>query len=206
MNRTITRVVAVAAVALWLTPQLAWAAGEAKKQPEAKPQTEATTMKPATPTGNKPPAKPLTEEEKLAKKAADAKKPLLKPYFNDMGDDVPKVTLNLKALRRYDFRIVGKTCAVCLLGIQRRLRKTPGVAKVAIMLKKPYGAVVIYDSTKLNQAALDKKIKEGEKEVKIEGAVDAAVERIPPVLIPKYHNLNGIDDTALPVTPPANTD
>lgn len=182
MNRATIRILSVAAilivVSVALMPQSAWAAGEASKtnatQAKASPQKE--------PGGTNKPV------------------PKLRP---ELEENLPKVVLNMKALKRLDFRIVGKTCAVCLLGIQRRLKKTPGVAGVAVMLKKPYGGVVIYDSTKLNKDALIKKMKEGEKEVKVEDPVENPVERIPPVIIPKYHNMTGIDDTKPPT--PAST-
>lgn len=189
MNLATTRVFAIASVAIVSSvslPQCSWAAGEAKSSAQA-----GSSVQPAAAS-----SKPMTEEERLAKKAADAKKPLLKQSFNEQ-EVTPLSSVNMKALRRLDFRIVGKTCAVCLLGIQKRLRKTPGVAKVAVMIKKPYGGVAIYDSSKVSKDALLNKIKEGEKEVKIEEPVDTQVDKIPLVVIPKYHNLNGIDDSSL---------
>ncbi len=190
MNRAITRVVAIASVAIvsiMSSPQTAWSAGETKAPAQASQTTKRTG--PVTVT-------PMTDEQRLEKKAADAKKPMLKQSFAE-PEVTPLSSINMKALRRFDFRIVGKTCAVCLLGIQKRLRKTPGVAKVAVMIKKPYGGVAIYDSSKINKDTLVNKIKEGEKEVKIEEPADSQVDRIPPVLIPKYHNLNGVDDSSL---------
>src|ERR1700730_15720125 len=62
--------------------------------------------------------------------------------------------LNMNALHRLDFMVVGKRCATCLFKIQKRLQALPAVAKVGVMLRKPYGAVCIYDATKSDKDSL----------------------------------------------------
>ncbi|MDR3613446.1 MAG: hypothetical protein P4L53_07760 [Candidatus Obscuribacterales bacterium] len=93
---------------------------------------------------------------------------------------------NHNALHRVDFRVTGKNCAVCLHKIQERMKGLPGAIEAAVMLKKPYGAVVIYDSSKLNlKAILDIAVK-GEPEVKIVDVKDESIKKLPVVLIPAY--------------------
>jgi len=95
------------------------------------------------------------------------------------------------ALHRVDFRVTGKSCAVCLHKIQERMKGLPGAVEVAVMLKKPYGAVVIYDSSKLNlKSILDIAVK-GEPEVKIVDVKDESIKKLPVVLIPAYSQVPG---------------
>ncbi|MCC7528835.1 MAG: hypothetical protein IT342_09950 [Candidatus Melainabacteria bacterium] len=95
-------------------------------------------------------------------------------------------TYNANSLRRLDFRVVGKSCAVCLMGIQRKFKAMPGVVKAAVMLKKPYGAAVIYDSSKVTKEELLKKASEQDKDVKVEQPADSAIKKIPIIFIPLY--------------------
>jgi copper chaperone CopZ len=98
---------------------------------------------------------------------------------------------NHNALHRVDFRVTGKSCAVCLHKIQERMKGLPGAVEAAVMLKKPYGAVVIYDSSKLNlKAILDIAVK-GEPEVKIVDVKDESIKKLPVVLIPAYSQVPG---------------
>lgn len=92
---------------------------------------------------------------------------------------------NASALRRLDFRVVGKNCALCLHRMQERIRELPGIVKVGVMQKKPYGAVVIYDSSKVKTDKIFDKAKEGIPEVTFEDKSDAAIKAIPLVLVPK---------------------
>lgn len=109
-----------------------------------------------------------------------------KPSMIQTSQSDKPVAYNPNALHRMDFRVVGKSCAVCLMGIQRAVRSKPGVVKIAVMLKKPYGAVIIYDSTKQNIDQLLKIATSTDKDVKIEGVTDYAIQKIPTVLIPLY--------------------
>jgi copper chaperone CopZ len=98
---------------------------------------------------------------------------------------------NHNALHRVDFRVTGKSCAVCLHKIQERMKGLPGAIEVAVMLKKPYGAVVIYDSSKLKlKSILDIAVK-GEPEVKIVDVKDESIKKLPVVLIPAYSQVPG---------------
>jgi copper chaperone CopZ len=90
------------------------------------------------------------------------------------------------ALHRLDLRIVGKSCPVCLLGIQKKINALQGVVKAAVMLKKPYGVSVIYDSKQLQQAKILATIKSYEKNTFVDGVQDAAVAKVPLVLIPPF--------------------
>lgn len=97
-----------------------------------------------------------------------------------------KVSINMNALHRLDFIVKGSSCAVCLSTIQRHLQETPGVAKVAVQLKKPYGGVCIYDSTKLNKEKLLRIAKGDRKELYFDGVEEQPVKKIPLVLLPKH--------------------
>ncbi|HEY9733187.1 MAG TPA: hypothetical protein V6C89_14815 [Drouetiella sp.] len=92
---------------------------------------------------------------------------------------------NPKALHRLDFKITGKSCAVCLLGIQKRITSVPGSIKAAVQLQSPYAAVVLYDSSKTTQKALLAKAQETVPEVKFVSIEDNAIDRAPTVLVPK---------------------
>jgi len=92
---------------------------------------------------------------------------------------------NPKALHRLDFKVTGKSCAVCLLGIQKRISSVPGAIKAAVQLQAPYAAVVLYDASKTNQKALLDKAQETVPEVKFVSIEDTAIAKVPTVLVPK---------------------
>src|SRR5271170_5311557 len=79
------------------------------------------------------------------------------------------------ALRRIDLRVVGKSCPVCLLGIQRKVRSLPGVVKAAVMLKRPWCASVIYDSKKVQKAKIVKTITSYERDTGVADIEDEPV-------------------------------
>ncbi len=109
-----------------------------------------------------------------------------KPSMIQTSEPAKASSYNAKALRRMDFKVVGKSCAVCLMGIQKKFKSMIGVVKAAVMLKKPYGAVVIYDSSKVSMQTLLEKAKSQDKEVKIEQVTDFPIQKIPTILIPLY--------------------
>lgn len=109
-----------------------------------------------------------------------------KPSMIQTSEPAQPSTYNANSLRRLDFRVVGKSCAVCLMGIQRKFKAMPGVVKAAVMLKKPYGAAVIYDSSKVSKEQLLKKAREQDKDVKVEQPADSAIKKIPVIFIPLY--------------------
>jgi hypothetical protein len=93
------------------------------------------------------------------------------------------------ALRRLDFRIQGKSCAICLLGIQKRIKALDGAVRVAIMLKKPYGASVIYDSKQLTEQKLILTAKANEPLIKLVDVKDEAIDKVPLILVPPHANV-----------------
>jgi hypothetical protein len=103
---------------------------------------------------------------------------------------------NKNALRRLDFRIVGKSCAICLLGIKRRINGLDGTVKVAVMLKKPFGASIIYDSTKLNEEKLLATAKANEPLVKLLDIKDEAIPKLPVILIPPHSTISNFNNQA----------
>lgn len=109
-----------------------------------------------------------------------------KPSMIQTSEAAKPSTYNAKALHRLDFRVVGKSCAKCLMDIQKAFKTMPGVVKAAVMLKKPYGAVVIYDSSKTSKEDLLKKAKSQDKDVRIEQETDSAIQKLPVILIPLY--------------------
>jgi copper chaperone CopZ len=102
--------------------------------------------------------------------------------------EMKAASYNAKALHRLDFKVVGKSCAVCLLNIQKRVSTVPGAIKAAVQLQSPYAAVILFDSSKTNQKILLDKAKEGLPEVKFEAIEDTAIEKLPNVLVPKIGN------------------
>ncbi len=102
--------------------------------------------------------------------------------------DAKTASYNAKALHRLDFKITGKSCAACLLGIQKRISTVPGAIKAAVQLQAPYAAVVLFDSSKTNQKALFSKAKETVPEINFVSIEDTAIDKVPIVLVPKINN------------------
>ncbi|MBA3855664.1 MAG: hypothetical protein C0507_02025 [Cyanobacteria bacterium PR.3.49] len=109
-----------------------------------------------------------------------------KPSMIPTAEPDKPVVFNPKNLRRLDFKVQGKSCAVCLMGIQKKVKAMPGIIKVAVMLKRPYGAVVIYDFTKVSAKDILEKAKKEDKEVKIVEPTDFSIQKVPTILIPLY--------------------
>ncbi len=91
---------------------------------------------------------------------------------------------NANALHRLDFRVVGKSCAVCLHRMQERMKELPGTVRSEVMLKSPYGAVVVFDSSKVRAEKILEKCKEGVPEVNLVDVKDVAIKKLPLVLVP----------------------
>jgi hypothetical protein len=104
---------------------------------------------------------------------------------------------NKNALHRLDFRIQGKSCAICLMGIQRRIKAVTGALKVAVMLKKPYGASIIYDASQVTEQTLIDTAKLNEPLIKLLEVSDAPIEKIPLVLIPPHASMESSSNSAL---------
>lgn len=121
--------------------------------------------------------------------AENASKPETKPGKPSMiqtSEAAKPASYNAKALRRLDFRVVGKSCAVCLMKIQRTMKTLPGVVKVAVMLRKPYGGVIVYDSSKVSKNKLLETVLAQDKDVRVEQQIDNAISKVPAILIPLY--------------------
>jgi len=88
-------------------------------------------------------------------------------------------------LHRMDFSVKGTSCAVCLISIQSTLKNNTAVEKVAVMLKKPYGGVVVYDAAKTNFDKLFKPVLARFKKVSITVIEDKPIEHVPMILVPK---------------------
>lgn len=116
--------------------------------------------------------------------AGDSDKRTTWEKIHGVTDNPPLPPYNAKDLRRFDFRVVGKSCATCLHHMQDRMKELPGVLKAAVMLQKPYGAVIIYDSSKVNTTKILDKAKEGLTDVEFEDRTDVPIKSIPLVLVP----------------------
>ncbi len=89
-------------------------------------------------------------------------------------------------LHRLDFRLEGKSCAACLLSMQRKLNSLPGVKEAVVMLKRPYGVSVIYQTGQIKSEEILAIIKEKEPNIKILEMNDASTSSIPSPLIPPF--------------------
>lgn len=99
---------------------------------------------------------------------------------------VPHANLNMNALHRLDFVVTGTSCPACLLKMQKRIDIAAGVAKAAVMLRKPYGGVVIYDSTKTGKDKVFTVLKGDEKKVDFQKVEDAPIDKMPIILVPHH--------------------
>jgi hypothetical protein len=68
--------------------------------------------------------------------------------------------------------------------MQDRMKELPGTLKAAVMLQKPYGAVVVYDSSKTNTTKILEKAKEGLTDVEFEDRKDVSIKSMPVILVP----------------------
>jgi len=95
------------------------------------------------------------------------------------------------ALHRLDFRIEGKSCAACLLAVQRKLNSLPGIKQAVVMLKRPYGVSVIYQETQIKEADILAVIKDKEPNVKIMELKNSSIINMPSPVIPPFVPTNG---------------
>jgi hypothetical protein len=65
------------------------------------------------------------------------------------------------------------------------MKQVPGTIKAAVMLQPPYGAVVIYDSSKVTKDQILAVATKNEPAVKLEGIIDQRIKKLPIVLVPK---------------------
>lgn len=94
--------------------------------------------------------------------------------------------LNMKALHRLDCRLEGTSCAACLMSIKKTVDKLKGVYEIAVMLKRPYGFAVIYDSTKITAEKIMDAAKKDKRasSVKFLEQVDKPIASPPLILVP----------------------
>jgi hypothetical protein len=102
------------------------------------------------------------------------------------------------ALHRLDFRILGTSCPVCLMGIQRRVKAIPGTIETAVMLKKPYGVSIIYDSKAVSGQKLLATVTLSEPRIKLLDIKDEPIDKVPLVLIPPHNETNSNPSSILP--------
>jgi len=98
---------------------------------------------------------------------------------------------NKNTLHRLDFYILGTSCPVCLMGIQRRVKAVAGTIKTAVMLKKPYGVSIIYDSKQVNDQKLLETVTLDEPLIKLSNIKDEPIAKIPTILIPPHNQPGG---------------
>jgi len=89
-------------------------------------------------------------------------------------------------LHRLDFRIEGKSCPVCLLSIQNKLKSFAGVQDAAVMLKRPFGASVIYQSDKSTANFILTMLRAKDGTLKIVDVKDSKIDKMPLPLIPPF--------------------
>ncbi|MBP9094220.1 heavy-metal-associated domain-containing protein [bacterium] len=104
---------------------------------------------------------------------------------------VVKSAAKQQNLRRFDFRLEGVSCGRCIVNIRTALRQTKGVNRCEVALRKPFGGVVVYDSSLTNVEKLTKIIITADPKtaVIVQEPVDDTIEKVPVVLIPKYTSL-----------------
>lgn len=85
--------------------------------------------------------------------------------------------------RRVDFDLKGSKCSSCIRRVVRKVRKSKGVLKADISIKKPYSGVIIFDRKKTDFNTIKKRFKSDKVE-----AVSVEIEdlkSLPSLLIPK---------------------
>ena len=97
-----------------------------------------------------------------------------------------QATQATSVLHRLDFRLEGKSCAACLLSIQRKLNSLPGVKNAVVMLKRPYGVSIVYDGHDIKSDEILSLLKDKEPNIKILEINDASINTVPPLLIPPF--------------------
>ena len=89
-------------------------------------------------------------------------------------------------MRRLDFRIEGKSCAACLLSIQRKLTNLPGVKGAVVMLKRPFGVSIIYQQDQIKKEEILAIVRSKESNIKILEISDMAIKTMPSLVIPPF--------------------
>jgi len=94
-------------------------------------------------------------------------------------------------MRRLDFRLEKASCASCILKVRKALRGAAGILKCEIALRKPYGAVVIYEPNKIKADKMQVIAREADPNKRVEFAdlIDEPIKTIPTLLLPKHTTL-----------------
>jgi len=103
----------------------------------------------------------------------------------------PGISASTKGLHRLDFRLEKASCASCILKVRKALRAAPGILKCEIALRKPYGAVVIYEPNKIKADKMQNIAREADPNKRVEFAeqMDEPINAIPTLLLPKHTTL-----------------
>lgn len=92
-------------------------------------------------------------------------------------------------LERADLQFVGSSCASCLMRVEAKLNKAPGVVKAAVSIFHPYPAIIIYDPSKTSLAKIKTAIV-GEP-ARFDKVVERPIDKVPDVLMPATGKLEG---------------
>lgn len=94
-----------------------------------------------------------------------------------------------QSLVRADLQFVGSSCASCLMRVEAKLNKAPGVVKAAVSIYYPYPAIIIYDPSKTSLAKIKTAIA-GEP-ARFDKLVERPIDKVPDVLMPDTGKLEG---------------
>jgi Heavy-metal-associated domain. len=113
-------------------------------------------------------------------------------FLSGLSALAPAPVLAGPSLTRIDFRLEKISCGRCIISVRDALRKTPGVAKCEIALRKPYGAVLIVSSPTVTEAKIKEIVDKAEPGTHpiVLDLVKEPVKTIPVVLMPKYNGLS----------------
>lgn len=102
--------------------------------------------------------------------------------FNTIAVDSKTTGVNYP-YQRVDFEVKGKNCPPCIRRLVKKLRKTKGVIKTDISIKKPYSGVILLDKKLINFTKIEGKVKS--EKMKTVNAEKEDLKSVPALLIPK---------------------
>ncbi len=137
---------------------------------------------------------PAAQAETNASPAANSKassSTKVKAPANTKTGAAAGASLSAKGLHRVDFLLEKASCATCILKVRTAFRASIGVAASDIALRKPYGAVVIFDPSKINFEKLKEvaRLADPNHRVELVDPVEKAVPGVPTLLYPLYSTL-----------------
>jgi copper chaperone CopZ len=103
----------------------------------------------------------------------------------------PAAEIAAKGLHRLDFRLEKASCPTCIIKVRKALRATTGVVACETALRKPYGAVIIFQPDKVTVDKMKKVAQEADPNKRVEFAdvLDKPINSVPALLLPIYNNL-----------------